>query len=104
MQREDFSTYLLVKEIFGLFSGLSSFEEGQGPKDLFFFITRLLWGQPYIQEAEVEEDMTTGIFSREVRERGQFGLSLLPRDNQSGGWGCRGRGCRYQRDVLYYQR
>jgi len=85
LQRENSSVCLLAKEVFGPFSGLSGFEEGQGLKDLFFFTTKLLQGQLYVQRAEVEENITTGVLSREVKEREQLGPSLLSRNNWSRG-------------------
>jgi len=95
LQKKDFSVHLLVEEVFEPFSGLSGFKEGQDPKDLFFFVTKLLRGQLYVQGAEVEEGVIADVLFRKVRGRRQLRPSLLPRNNQSKGWGCRRREYRY---------
>ena len=45
LDREDTSVCFLMKHIFGLLSGTTTFEERESPEDLLLLIVELLWGQ-----------------------------------------------------------
>ena len=79
----------LSEEVLGPLHGLASLEECQCLQDLFFLAAELLWGQSYVQDAEVEKGPTRVLLSIEVRRGQEFWASSQPCGCWRRGWWCR---------------
>ena len=73
LDRENASVRFLMKHIFGLLGGMTSFEEHESLENPFFFVMELLRGQADVERAGVQKCMAVVMFSTEVWRTRELG-------------------------------